>query len=455
RQAYEEALAKHGPVIGVWRKGRLEYVVDKQYAKEVLSQEDIFSFEDGAFEFLNLGFLHFFNGRKFFRDVEDLVLDGVARPLKEVTDRIRPIIERRVQEYVNRACEDQDGPRAGTDFKDFCHQVVVENMVFLTFGKVSFERKICKMIKTLENDLAIMMGMFQNTSFFSRTFPGTWKFFVRIRVLFFSVLPGFLFVLGSPIWSAIDAFEDSTKHNLDGFETNIDGVVQLLAKKWIDPQTGRVTLLRRLWIVAIFSGFVFSSVHNTTIVTTWVMYELARRPEYLQPIRDELMKISGNGDLPLTSASLKAATLLDLFIREVLRLKGDTLSQIRRTTCDAPLGKYIIPQGQLVIPLATTVHKDFDVYGDSASTFDGFRWVQQEKPAVMIGPSYIPFGLGRFACPGRGLAITEVKLVILAFIAKATPTLENGSYQITDPMNTAAVAPSATLLVGRLHVPLD
>lgn len=77
--------------------------------------------------------------------------------------------------------------------------------MFLTFGKVCLpskyksrvlncfrsqlsKEKYVKMIKTLENDLAIMMGMFQNTSFFSRTFPGTWKFFVRYVSVFCNVL---------------------------------------------------------------------------------------------------------------------------------------------------------------------------------------------------------------------------------------------------------------------------
>lgn len=47
----------------------------------------------------------------------------------------------------------------------------------------------------------------------------------------------------------------------------------------------------------------------------------------------------------LTAASLREAHLLDSFIREVMRLKGDTISTMRYTTCDAPLGEYVIPKG--------------------------------------------------------------------------------------------------------------
>ncbi|KAJ6623564.1 cytochrome P450 [Mycena sp. CBHHK59/15] len=429
RDAYGEALQKHGPVIGVWRKGRLEYVTDKTYVKEVLTQDHIFSFEEGAFEILNLRFLLAFRGREFFCHVEDLVLEGIVRPLQEITSRLFPVVDRRTQAYVDMACRGSSTIGQGADFKEFCHQVVVENMMFVTFGQ-HLDQSHLKTVATLETDLSTMMGMFQNTDFFSRTFPATWRILAFMRVFIFTVIPGFLFVLGPHIWRAINAFEQTHKHSANIAEDNDIGLVRLLAKKWIDTKTGQVSVLRRMWIVIIVAGFVFASVHNTTIVTVWVMYELARRPEYLQQLRDELAQISESGEIRLTSASLKGATHLDSFIREVLRLKGDTISQVRRSTCDAPLGKYIIPQGHLITTLATTVNEDPDVLGHDATAFDGF------------------------ACPGRGLAVNEIKLLILTFIAKATPTLKPGSYKVTDPMNTAAVAPTAVLLVERLKDPL-
>ena len=57
------------------------------------------------------------------------------------------------------------------------------------------------------------------------------------------------------------------------------------------------------------------------------------------------------------------------------------------------------------MPLSSDVHENPEVYGPDPQTFDGFRFVNQNKPASMVGELFIPFGLGRYACPGRHLAL--------------------------------------------------
>ena len=77
------------------------------------------------------------------------------------------------------------------------------------------------------------------------------------------------------------------------------------------------------------------------------------RPEYLAPLREELASVleeDESGALRLTAQSLREARLMDSFIREVMRLKGDTISTMRYTTCDVPLGNVIIPKGMLSSP---------------------------------------------------------------------------------------------------------
>ena len=72
------------------------------------------------------------------------------------------------------------------------------------------------------------------------------------------------------------------------------------------------------------------------------------RPEYLAPLREELANVleeDETGALRLTARSLREAHLMDSFIREVMRLKGDTISAMRYTTCDVPLGNVIIHKG--------------------------------------------------------------------------------------------------------------
>jgi cytochrome P450 len=82
----------------------------------------------------------------------------------------------------------------------------------------------------------------------------------------------------------------------------------------------------------------------------WVVYELAVRKENLPPLRQELVDIletdAISGKQTLTYSSLRNAERLDSFIREVLRMKGDTLTVFRLTTKDVPLGGYLIPKSK-------------------------------------------------------------------------------------------------------------
>lgn len=53
-----------------------------------------------------------------------------------------------------------------------------------------------------------------------------------------------------------------------------------------------------------------------------------------------------DGSHQLSYESLRKAQYLDSFIREVLRLKGDTLVTCRQTVQDTPMGDYVIPKGE-------------------------------------------------------------------------------------------------------------
>lgn len=163
-------------------------------------------------------------------------------------------------------------------------------------------------------------------------------------------------------------------------------------------------------------------------MAVWIVYELAARPTYIAAIREELMSVAEpgpDGSLQLSYESLRNAQYLDSFIREVMRLKGDTLVTCRQTVQDTPMGDYVIPKGEkspvvsavleealirlslghLVYPLASLSHRSREYYGEDATVFDGFQWVDKNQPAVMVSPAYFPFGLNRWACPGRVLAV--------------------------------------------------
>jgi len=96
-------------------------------------------------------------------------------------------------------------------------------------------------------------------------------------------------------------------------------------------------------------AFIFASVHQTATAMTWVVFELATRPDLLNVLREELTLVSNDdpktGKIKLNLESLSKASFTDSFIRETMRMKGDLLSTVRMTTQDVELGGMIIPKG--------------------------------------------------------------------------------------------------------------
>ena len=95
-----------------------------------------------------------------------------------------------------------------------------------------------------------------------------------------------------------------------------------------------------------------------------MVFQLAAHPEYIPLIREEMHSLI---NVPATSHNspdengsqvsydtLQRATILDSFIREVMRTKGDTLSTARMTTKDVPIAGYTIPKGKFFHLLKVT-----------------------------------------------------------------------------------------------------
>lgn len=82
----------------------------------------------------------------------------------------------------------------------------------------------------------------------------------------------------------------------------------------------------------------------------WVTYYLALRPDCQAALRDEINYLSDSTSTDYNGSKigyleLRRAALADSFIREVLRMKGDSVNVVRSSIRDVELGGYTIPKG--------------------------------------------------------------------------------------------------------------
>ncbi|KAI1176099.1 cytochrome p450 monooxygenase [Nemania sp. FL0916] len=167
-----------------------------------------------------------------------------------------------------------------------------------------------------------------------------------------------------------------------------------------------------------------AAIHTTSGQLSNTLYELAKKPEYLQPLREEIELHAGPGAI-LTKQSLFQMKKMDSFLREVQRINVPGLVSVNRMVL-SPVklsDGTILPKNTSIAVAADAVARDPRIWGNP-SEFDGFRFEKLRKtPAddnkyqfTSINEESLSFGHGRSACPGRFFAAAELKVLVSKII---------------------------------------
>lgn len=445
--AYSQALDEHGPVIVVPRHGRNEYVIDHRYAHEILTDTKNFTFEKAVFELLHLGFIAIFDNGTFVHDVDSLVEGNVQTRMNAIIDHIFPVF----QDYFDRMTRELPNPADGktpVEFSDIfsrIQQAVAHAMVVMILGPAHSSSVSAGHFAAVAVAMANMTGMHENTHEWVWA-PSLWVLFTGLWAVFFTIIPRFFFRIVPTLWRS------RHQHLANGLAARHGEFVPLfdiLLAKHYHEKTGFRALTGFGWSVVLCVGMIFASIHQTVVAGFWILVKLAQKQdEYLPAIREEWDSIVSPHEV-LSVKKLSQLTLLDSFIREVLRTKGDSWGPVRQTTRPVHVGPYVLPKNAMCIVLISRAHQHPDNYGSVGTVFDGFQWQKKGRPAVQGSADFLTFGLGRWACPGRQLAIHEIKIVLYMFFSKFDIRVKENSFRVTNTINTTSVPPEATLLLRR------
>ena len=154
---------------------------------------------------------------------------------------------------------------------------------------------------------------------------------------------------------------------------------------------------------------------TTANTLAWMMHFLAQAPAAQQALRAEVDAVVGAQSLWTDPAQAESFRYVEAAMAEALRLKPVAPVFFHSTLTDVQLGDVALPAGTGVI-LATRVPALDEALVESAQDFRPERWLAQPAHAY-VQASPMPFGSGPRVCPGRNLAITEIKSV-MAMLAR-------------------------------------
>lgn len=449
RDIYRKLLKEHGPVIVVPRCGRLEYLLDGRYAKQLFTDHTNFLFEPAILDLLNLDWA--MNTRSVDSHVGKLshFIQKSQFHMPQLIDRASPIIFDCANELGKRIPNSQD-EIVVDDIYDWAHHAIAKATVPIIYGEEYLsDSYLTNVLEVTANSIRRISGVDRAQSWTAKHLPTVWKYSTLLHEFFFHLLPTYYLGLLPKLWKNLDRhLIDTPDHTRDGFVPVFSHVCQNFyqeSKNW-----GWKTFV--MFNTTIMLGMAFGSIHQSANNGVWVLFYLVQRPEYLAEIRKELLDLmaqQNESDYP-TDDTLTKAVKLDAFVNEVMRHKGDTYGPPRLLATDTTIGPYVVPKGANIQVVLFTTHENPDLY-PNPTKFDPTRALKANKPASMATEEYLPFGLSKWACPGRFLAVNEMKLLVASIICRYNVRLEKNSYRVRDPITTTAVAPIGRLVLSPLE----
>lgn len=156
----------------------------------------------------------------------------------------------------------------------------------------------------------------------------------------------------------------------------------------------------------------------------WLLYLLCRHPEALHRATQEVQALAPDC-AAFTLEQLDSLDFLGACIEEAMRLKPVAPFLPLEALADTTVEDVHVPAGSIVWCVLRHDSVDEKHFTD-ASTFDPERWLVSPDlagPAATVNPGAdkgiaMPFGAGPRTCPGRYLALLEIKIAVAMVLGR-------------------------------------
>ncbi|KAA8531624.1 hypothetical protein F0562_006333 [Nyssa sinensis] len=180
----------------------------------------------------------------------------------------------------------------------------------------------------------------------------------------------------------------------------------LLSLQESEPEYYTDQIIKGLMMVMILAG-----TDTAAVTIEWAMSLLLNHPDVLKNARVELDTHVGQ-DRFIDESDLSKLHYLRCIILETFRLcPAAPLLVPHMSSDDCTIGGYNVPRDTIVLVNAWSIHRD-PKYWDDPTSFKPERFEGGDVEAHKL----MPFGMGRRACPGAGLAQRVVGLTLGSLI---------------------------------------
>ncbi|MFK7787510.1 MAG: cytochrome P450 [Crocinitomicaceae bacterium] len=150
---------------------------------------------------------------------------------------------------------------------------------------------------------------------------------------------------------------------------------------------------------------------TTAHTLAWIIYLLTKQPEYQTKLQTEIDSVLGDAPCITEYESTQKFKFVEAIANETMRLKPVAPVLLFEPLSDVEIEGYFFKKGTRML-----VHSRHAAIQDenftNGKSFYPERWLKESKCPMHSMEAYIPFGGGPRFCPGKNLALLEMKLLL-------------------------------------------
>lgn len=178
---------------------------------------------------------------------------------------------------------------------------------------------------------------------------------------------------------------------------------------------------------------VFAGEDTTSNTIAWLTDLLARHPEAMARVTAEADAILGEGRVAASLEQFEDMTFIEAAIHEAMRLKPVAVVMGAEPNQDCTIADVLVPAGTPVLCLMRH-RREWDPGLAEPDAFRPERWLSSEELGYAGDPTrkLLPFGAGPRYCPGRYVAMAQIKMVIAMLAHNFRLTLADGAAPVEE-----------------------
>jgi len=149
---------------------------------------------------------------------------------------------------------------------------------------------------------------------------------------------------------------------------------------------------------------------TTAFTLAWAVHQLCESPRWASELRMEADAVVGPMDAPADLETANRLARANAVANETMRLRPVAPIAGLEANVDTTLGDIFVPKGTRMTVLLRPAAIDRENFVDPLA-FRPERWLEEVDGAHNAG-ALIPFGSGPRMCPGRSLALLEMKTLL-------------------------------------------